>query len=47
MSIAVYALLCLALPQIWALLVVRVYRSWDNREARRRSADGKLPEYTI
>jgi hypothetical protein len=47
MSSVVYALLCLALPQIWAFLVVRIYRSCDNRKALRRSVDAKPPEYTI
>lgn len=47
MSIAVYAVLCLALPQIWALLVVRICRSWDSRKALRRSVDTKPPEYMI
>ena len=47
MSVAVYGLLCLALPQLWAFLVVRIYRSWDRRKALRRSADTKLPEYMI
>jgi len=47
MSIAYYALLCLVLPQLWAFLVVRIYRSWDRRQALRRGRDGKSPEYMI
>jgi len=47
MSIAAYALLCLVLPQIWALLVARAYRSWDSRAARLRRADPTPPEYMI
>jgi hypothetical protein len=47
MSIAYYALLCLVLPQLWALLVVRIYRRSERRQALRRGTDGKAPEYMI
>jgi hypothetical protein len=47
MSIAYYALLCLALPQLWALLVVRIYRRTERRPALRRGKHGKPPEYMI
>jgi len=47
MSIASYAVLCLVLPQLWALLVVRIYRRSERRRALRRGTDGKSPEYMI
>lgn len=47
MSIAYYALLCLVLPQLWALFVAKIYRRAERREALRRSQDGKTPEYMI
>jgi hypothetical protein len=47
MSMALYALLCLALPQIWAFLLVRIYRSWDSPKAPRRGVDTKPPDYMI
>ena len=47
MSIAYYALLCLVLPQLWALFVAWICRRSERREALRRSKDGKSPEYMI
>jgi hypothetical protein len=43
MNALLYLVLCLTVPLLWGLAAARIYRAWEERQARKKPVEAPPP----